>query len=678
MKKVLHIFLGAVSLFIFFVVDAVASDPNTFSRVVSYQFYDAVDADTNEPVISPIISYQYFDWPGDSNLTFQTSPTVSYLFIDSSAFTGSPVIYTQPLSQSVIANDWVALDVIAAGAQPLFYQWHFNDQNIPDATNATFTLLSSRSSDSGRYSVLIVNAFGSIVSKTASLSVLGGETYAQPVTRVPVPSTPDKSALQDSLIVVTHGYQPLGILADVSWVDDMAWVISNRLASLNLNNWRIDTCLWPGGAWPDPETALGNGIIKGALLGNKIGQEGWKHVHLIGHSAGSALIESAAERIKKHSPSTVIHTTFLDPFIGISTVGRLLYGRNSDWADSYYADDFTDYATVGKLIHAHSVNVTALDPNYRGLLCFDSSMSSANSTPTVLPHSSHSWPHEFYVSTVPPATLSGTEGYGYPLSKEGGGWASLGGYPTGNVPVALGATTCLPDNTFRFNNGMAFNFLTLPKATSSSGTHFLGGNGFNLTSGQELPLQQDSVQQFGLGVADLENTQETTAWLSCSVIVTDTVNFVACDVEFTKTDAEGLLTVYWNTNIIGTIDERTVQIGFHAYRFPLPVVVSSGIYSLGFRLDSFTNISSSATVTNVTTGFAGDEAPIAMSIANDVNGLFMTMTGPSNHNYLAYASSNLLDWSPFAILVNTNGTVRFFDPDTSNYKHRFYRIVRPQ
>jgi hypothetical protein len=54
----------------------------------------------------------------------------------------------------------------------LSYQWRFNGTNdIPDATNASFTLYNAQAADAGRYSVEVTNIFGSMVSSNAVLLV---------------------------------------------------------------------------------------------------------------------------------------------------------------------------------------------------------------------------------------------------------------------------------------------------------------------------------------------------------------------------------------------------------------------------------------------------------------------------------------------------------------------------
>jgi len=67
----------------------------------------------------------------------------------------------------------------------------------------------------------------------------------------------------------------------------------------------------------------------------------------------------------------------------------------------------------------------------------------------------------------------------------------------------------------------------------------------------------------------------------------------------------------------------------------------------------------------------------ALSVAtNGYNGLpVFQLTGQPGYSYAVEASTNLVDWTNIAVLVNTNGTVPFTDPASSNYNQRFYRAV---
>ncbi|GEM_PF-6320228 len=101
--------------------------------------------------------------------------------------------------------------------------------------------------------------------------------------------------------------------------------------------------------------------------------------------------------------------------------------------------------------------------------------------------------------------------------------------------------------------------------------------------------------------------------------------------------------------------------------------------TLGFRLDSFSNTVSSIAITNVSLGFIGIREPFLLAtIGTDTNNHHLwRLTGPSGYNYRVESSTNLVNWETRAVLVNTNGTVNFTDPGSTNTNRRFYRAVTP-
>jgi len=53
----------------------------------------------------------------------------------------------------------------------------------------------------------------------------------------------------------------------------------------------------------------------------------------------------------------------------------------------------------------------------------------------------------------------------------------------------------------------------------------------------------------------------------------------------------------------------------------------------------------------------------------------LELTGPAGYAYLVEGSTNLVDWAPRVLLVNSNGTTRFVDPGETITLRRFYRAV---
>jgi endonuclease/exonuclease/phosphatase family metal-dependent hydrolase len=91
----------------------------------------------------------------------------------------APQITIGPQSQTAIEGSNVTFSVVATGTQPLSYQWFFYGTNLDGATNSSLTLTAVTTNAAGPYSVTITNAFGSVDSDTADLSVVG---YSEPPT----------------------------------------------------------------------------------------------------------------------------------------------------------------------------------------------------------------------------------------------------------------------------------------------------------------------------------------------------------------------------------------------------------------------------------------------------------------------------------------------------------------
>ena len=94
----------------------------------------------------------------------------TYVGVDIS---GAPVLATQPANQTVSLGGTATFGVTATGTTPLAYQWQKNASNIYGATGAVFTTWTTTNADNGdTFDVVVTNAFGSVTSSTAMLTVL--------------------------------------------------------------------------------------------------------------------------------------------------------------------------------------------------------------------------------------------------------------------------------------------------------------------------------------------------------------------------------------------------------------------------------------------------------------------------------------------------------------------------
>ena len=97
----------------------------------------------------------------------------------------APSISSQPASVTVAAGQSATFAVTASGTAPLAYQWQRNGANIPGATARTYTLNTSPADNGAMFRVLVSNASGSVLSNSATLTVLSNNA---PTGRITAPA----------------------------------------------------------------------------------------------------------------------------------------------------------------------------------------------------------------------------------------------------------------------------------------------------------------------------------------------------------------------------------------------------------------------------------------------------------------------------------------------------------
>jgi hypothetical protein len=83
----------------------------------------------------------------------------------------APLIVQPPQDQYALIGSKATFSVSVFGPRPISYQWQLDGTNIPGAKSGTLTVSSVQNDDTGKYTVVAANSYGSITSSPALLSV---------------------------------------------------------------------------------------------------------------------------------------------------------------------------------------------------------------------------------------------------------------------------------------------------------------------------------------------------------------------------------------------------------------------------------------------------------------------------------------------------------------------------
>ena len=154
--------------------------------------------------------------------------------------TQQPEIVTQPADQTVPVGGAATFSVAAFGSLPLSYSWMRNGVPIAGASSSSYTTNHVPSAGSGSlFSCLVTNAFGSVTSQVATLTVLDPAIIGQPVSQ-------DKNLGESVTFSVTAvGTPPLSY----QWWKGGAALAQATGASLTLASLQASDAGAPTGWW---------------------------------------------------------------------------------------------------------------------------------------------------------------------------------------------------------------------------------------------------------------------------------------------------------------------------------------------------------------------------------------------------------------------------------------------
>ena len=121
------------------------------------------------PGLATLTEYQWYSTVSDTAGHNATSPVWEFT---TGMNNTPPAITGQPQNQVAVVGQDATFTVAAKGTLPLIYQWRFNGNALPGATNSACRLTAVRGANAGTYSVLVNNDVGAILSSNATLDVI--------------------------------------------------------------------------------------------------------------------------------------------------------------------------------------------------------------------------------------------------------------------------------------------------------------------------------------------------------------------------------------------------------------------------------------------------------------------------------------------------------------------------
>ncbi len=188
------------------------------------------------------------------------------------------------------------------------------------------------------------------------------------------PNGPAMAKYSDANIPV--GAEPKIVVATHGWFEHEPWPQVLALAirdKVDANEWLCGWFDWRRQARViNPRDAAEYARDKGGqLLAEQIlaVSKEPRHVHLIGHSAGSWAISEAAKRIADETDAS-IHLTFLDAYVPLGWAEAELGEMPNEpnfiyWADHYLTKDVTMRVTERLLTHAQNVDISDITPGLK-------------------------------------------------------------------------------------------------------------------------------------------------------------------------------------------------------------------------------------------------------------------------------------------------------------------------
>ena len=399
-----------------------------------------------------------------------------------------------------------------------------------------------------------------------------------------------------NLVFITHGWNGNA----EGWVRVMAESIRGHLSQAHLNDWAVCTFDWRKSAEGLPQSAYLEAETQGEYLGQFLVAHQYDSIHFIAHSAGSNLIQTAADWIQPRSPGTKIHLTFLDAYqpagAAFSDYGLDPRNRNdsytihSDWWAEQYVDmrnapialgiiDIRDTNYI--LPDAYNFDVTEVDPIQDPTLVEKGQISGLDYAVRV-----HGWPIDWYKTSI----VMSSAPHGFRHSLEAGGIQRLPvvQFPPGQcVKLKMNnvETLCTVPGFFGFTSTY-IPVIHVQDAAAGGAAQSGGGGTVAYTDSTSAILRTGSP-----------------VWLDITATTTQEINSLRFEYSFlSNAGSEGVVSIFADGQLKHKIDERIALAGLNNARDIWLGSLTPGTHIITFRLDPFTDVQSVVLISNIQLG----------------------------------------------------------------------------
>jgi uncharacterized repeat protein (TIGR03803 family) len=499
------------------------------------------------------------------------------------------------------------------------------------ALGNTFPIL-SYGAVSGRFSTMngavIKDTSGNPISAASSefFGLLYGKNTLNLIT-LQVPQRTNGASLTSQgaggLVLLTHGWNSNA----AAWAAPDAINIQAAKSQSGVpisQNWDVVSMDWSqysgytGNVVPSilPTTAATNANDIGESLANWMQEKGfnYQNLHLVGHSAGSWLINGLTNGLRVQGSNAFIQQTFLDAynpsglaFNGYTSLNIPTLGSYANYAEQYYD------GVNGGLPGLATAIPGAVNYDVSGLWQY------LNYTPV----GDHQWPYVWYGQTIlAPAGSDSANGYGFGQAIE-----YTGKVPT-FAPGTKGARVFLPSGVIYNTTQYGASVDLLSNNHVISGTVQSGGVGIvQFSAGTATPDVAGAVSTVKqlAALANASSPSALPAILNDQIMLTSNANIMTFGGEF-PSSGHGLLTAYFDGTQVAQIDEIDVgSDSWSAGDVYLGADFQQGIHTLMFRLDAYDGLASTVDVTNVAFGEAAFSVPEPTTSSVVLSGVFVLL-----------------------------------------------------